>query len=266
MTAVPRTKASGGRGAGQTILAAALCLLIAGCTVGPNYKRPDAPVPPAYKENNGTQATVPPPNPAGRNVEDRSASRRRSARQVVGAVWRFSVECARRQGRCLEPNPQGRGRAISGRARPGEGQPRRLLSNSFGRPVDLPKPGIAKSSTPRGWHQSGLWRFCRRRSGVVGARSVGKRSPQRRGRAFQRASQRRRSRQRGTQHSRRAGHRLLRNARSRHRPEAARRHRQELPHQLRSDRRIARRAESRPSPTSRSPRLNCSRPSRRASM
>jgi len=42
-----------------------VCLLIAGCTVGPNYKRPDAPVPPAYKENNGTQATVPPPNPPG---------------------------------------------------------------------------------------------------------------------------------------------------------------------------------------------------------
>ena len=40
-------------------------MLVAGCTVGPNYKRPDAPVPPAYKENNGTQATVPPPNPPG---------------------------------------------------------------------------------------------------------------------------------------------------------------------------------------------------------
>ena len=42
-----------------------VCVLLAGCTVGPNYKRPDAPVPPAYKENNGTQATVPPPNPPG---------------------------------------------------------------------------------------------------------------------------------------------------------------------------------------------------------
>jgi NodT family efflux transporter outer membrane factor (OMF) lipoprotein len=39
------------------------CLSLAGCTVGPNYKRPTAPVPPAYKENGGTAATVPPPPP-----------------------------------------------------------------------------------------------------------------------------------------------------------------------------------------------------------
>lgn len=30
--------------------ATALCVLVAGCTVGPNYKRPTAPVPPAFKE------------------------------------------------------------------------------------------------------------------------------------------------------------------------------------------------------------------------
>lgn len=35
----------------QFIGSAALCMLITGCTVGPNYKRPDAPAPPAYKEN-----------------------------------------------------------------------------------------------------------------------------------------------------------------------------------------------------------------------
>ena len=40
----------------QTIGSAALCMLIAGCTVGPNYKRPTAPTAPAYKE------TAPPPN------------------------------------------------------------------------------------------------------------------------------------------------------------------------------------------------------------
>ncbi|HTZ88722.1 MAG TPA: efflux transporter outer membrane subunit [Alloacidobacterium sp.] len=34
----------------QVLGAAALCALIAGCTVGPNYKRPTAPVPPAFKE------------------------------------------------------------------------------------------------------------------------------------------------------------------------------------------------------------------------
>jgi len=38
-----------------------LALLVSGCTVGPNYQRPSAPVPPAYKENGGTTSTVPPP-------------------------------------------------------------------------------------------------------------------------------------------------------------------------------------------------------------
>ena len=44
----------------------ALLSLLAGCTVGPNYKRPDlpAPPPPAYKES-ATKAVVPPPNPNG---------------------------------------------------------------------------------------------------------------------------------------------------------------------------------------------------------
>ena len=36
--------------------------MLSGCTVGPNYKRPTAPVPPAYQENGGTTSTVPPPN------------------------------------------------------------------------------------------------------------------------------------------------------------------------------------------------------------
>jgi NodT family efflux transporter outer membrane factor (OMF) lipoprotein len=47
---------------GHFVLASA-SLLLAGCTVGPNYKRPTAPVPPSYKENGGTTETVPPPNP-----------------------------------------------------------------------------------------------------------------------------------------------------------------------------------------------------------
>ncbi len=65
MTLVHKTKASAGRGRDTALLAASMCLLLAGCTVGPNYKRPDAPVPPAYKENGGSEATVPPPNPPG---------------------------------------------------------------------------------------------------------------------------------------------------------------------------------------------------------
>src|SRR5258708_23628504 len=43
------------------ICCGALLLTMAGCMVGPNYKRPAAPAPPAYKENGGKTATVPPP-------------------------------------------------------------------------------------------------------------------------------------------------------------------------------------------------------------
>jgi NodT family efflux transporter outer membrane factor (OMF) lipoprotein len=39
----------------QAIGATALCALVAGCTVGPNYQKPTAPAPPAFKE------TAPPP-------------------------------------------------------------------------------------------------------------------------------------------------------------------------------------------------------------
>lgn len=39
---------------------AAPALLLAGCMVGPNYRRPSAPTPPAFKED-----AVPPPNPVG---------------------------------------------------------------------------------------------------------------------------------------------------------------------------------------------------------
>ncbi len=35
--------------------------LFSGCVVGPNYHRPDAPVPPSYKEGSSTVAAVPPP-------------------------------------------------------------------------------------------------------------------------------------------------------------------------------------------------------------
>jgi NodT family efflux transporter outer membrane factor (OMF) lipoprotein len=40
----------------------AASLLFSGCTVGPNYHRPDAPTAPAFKE---TAAPIPPPNPPG---------------------------------------------------------------------------------------------------------------------------------------------------------------------------------------------------------
>jgi len=43
----------------QIVSATAVCALVAGCTVGPNYKRPTAPAPPAFKE------TEPPAIPNG---------------------------------------------------------------------------------------------------------------------------------------------------------------------------------------------------------
>lgn len=42
----------------RSLTASALALLAAGCTVGPNYRRPSVPQAPAWKEN-----SVPPPNP-----------------------------------------------------------------------------------------------------------------------------------------------------------------------------------------------------------
>jgi NodT family efflux transporter outer membrane factor (OMF) lipoprotein len=45
-----------------SLLLTGIPLLLAGCTVGPNYHRPDAPTAPAFKE---TAVPVPPPNPPG---------------------------------------------------------------------------------------------------------------------------------------------------------------------------------------------------------
>ena len=46
---------------------AGLTLLLAGCTVGPNYRQPDLSTtpPPTYKEGSSSGAVVPPPNPVG---------------------------------------------------------------------------------------------------------------------------------------------------------------------------------------------------------
>ena len=45
------------------LLLSGAALLLSGCTVGPNYHRPDAPTAPAFKES--AVAAVPPPNPPG---------------------------------------------------------------------------------------------------------------------------------------------------------------------------------------------------------
>ena len=70
-------------------------LLVAGCTVGPNYVRPDAPM------SDGVQGA--------RRLADRAAARRRPAQRVVGAVRRSRAERPGGAGRGGEPEP-GRGR------------------------------------------------------------------------------------------------------------------------------------------------------------
>ncbi|QNI31090.1 efflux transporter outer membrane subunit [Alloacidobacterium dinghuense] len=56
--------------------AAALCALIAGCTVGPNYKRPSAPSAPAFKE------TAPPPS-----IPNGSWKQAQPSDQVLRGKW-----------------------------------------------------------------------------------------------------------------------------------------------------------------------------------
>jgi NodT family efflux transporter outer membrane factor (OMF) lipoprotein len=56
--------------------AAALCALLAGCTVGPNYKRPVAPAPPAFKEN------APPPS-----IPNGSWKQAQPSDQVLRGKW-----------------------------------------------------------------------------------------------------------------------------------------------------------------------------------
>lgn len=64
-----KTLAVRGRPIGRFVSSRLLLVtcLLAGCTVGPNYRRPDlsAPPPPTYKEGSSSGAVVPPPNPAG---------------------------------------------------------------------------------------------------------------------------------------------------------------------------------------------------------
>lgn len=60
----------------SAISAAALCLLIAGCTVGPNYKRPTAPAAPAFKE------TPPPPS-----IPNGSWKQAQPSDQVLRGKW-----------------------------------------------------------------------------------------------------------------------------------------------------------------------------------
>jgi NodT family efflux transporter outer membrane factor (OMF) lipoprotein len=55
-----------GRGRKAKLLALAALILLPGCKpAGPNYTRPAATAPPAYKETGASTAIVPPPNPAG---------------------------------------------------------------------------------------------------------------------------------------------------------------------------------------------------------
>lgn len=59
---------------GKGLVVAGLACLLAGCTVGPNYHRPDTPPPPEYKEGGSSGAVVPPPNPSGGSWKPASPS------------------------------------------------------------------------------------------------------------------------------------------------------------------------------------------------
>ena len=65
-----------------------------GCTVGPDYQRPPAPAPAAYKEPDGWKPAQP--------------ARRGERRRVVVGLRRSGARPARAAGRRLEPDPQGR--------------------------------------------------------------------------------------------------------------------------------------------------------------
>lgn len=62
-----RTGESGGMSAARFFTAGVLVFpfLLAGCKVGPNYRQPDTPPPPEYKEGGSNGALAPPPNPNG---------------------------------------------------------------------------------------------------------------------------------------------------------------------------------------------------------
>ena len=83
------------------------CCLLAGCRVGPNYTRPPVPVPAAYKE--------PPPEAfkESERMENLPPRRGSAARQLVGDLRRFSVECARGTGHGWQPGFEDGGSAIS---------------------------------------------------------------------------------------------------------------------------------------------------------
>ena len=76
--------------------APASLLLLAGCTVGPNYQRASVPTPPAYKE----------PPPAG--WKDADAARRNLQGKLVGSFWRSAAERSGNPGPDGQPDPAGR--------------------------------------------------------------------------------------------------------------------------------------------------------------
>ena len=66
----------------STSLASVALMLFVGCMVGPNYKRPSAPVPPEYK----TAAAVPPPNPPNGSWKQATPS---TPQQVQPDWWKL---------------------------------------------------------------------------------------------------------------------------------------------------------------------------------
>ena len=180
-------------------LAGSLTWLLTGCKpVGPNYNRPVSTAPAAYKETGASSVIVAAAEPGRRRMAAGQSFRRNAARQVVGDLPRPAAQPPGRAGcdhqRAVAP---GRGN-LSGRARPGCGDPGESLSHALPGPRRQPRPGIphnrplASTGTTATIQRPGAGR-----AGELGAGFLGPRPSRRGAGARQRAGQRGRRGQRG---------------------------------------------------------------------
>ena len=110
--------------------------------VGPNYRRPPAPVPTAFKEKSAGW------------LEGSAAQRRRAKREVVGDLQRSQAQCARRAGEHFESERAGGRSPISSRAGRGSDCAFGFISDSYGGPHIGGSAGLGRSFGQSG---SGRW-------------------------------------------------------------------------------------------------------------
>ena len=184
---------------------------LAGCAVGPDYERPSAPVPAAYKEAPRTGDAIWLPAAPADTLD---------ARRLVAPVRRRRARPPRGRGRRREPDRRRRGRVV----RAGAGaRPRDA------RRATTPTLGARRERAPLRRRQRLGTRGTRHRRNAFAASLDGDWAPDfwgrvcrsRRGRARRRAGQRRRPRCGAPLGARRARDRLLRAARGRLRGRAA---------------------------------------------